>query len=793
MNNFESLNILNNLIDVVVIADQERKITYKSPNVEKSFGWKPQELIGKDMFMYIHPEDLTRVEKLFQILTGNPNATVEVECRYRCKDNSYKWIHYKGINLLHDENINGLLGSYQDITVRRNAEMELVRAKERAEESEQRLKALQNASFGGIAMHEKGKILDCNKSLCNITGYKYDELIGMDGMLLIAESSREMVMSKIMIGYERPYEVVGLRKNGEEYPVRIEARNIPYKGRQIRSTEFRDITEIKNVEAEIINAKEKAEENEFFLKESQRTGNIGSYKMDMVSGYWISTEILDSIFGIDDSYEKNVEGWLEVVHPEDRNMMGDYLRSEVIGNKKTFDKEYRIIRRNDHAIRWLHGMGRLYFNEKGNLIAMLGTIQDITEQKKYEEQILEKNAEYESLNEELRKMNEELFIAKEKSEEANRLKTEFLNNMSHEIRTPMNGIVGFAEMLDEPGISDEKRKYFSKIVQNSSHQLLRIIDDILEIARIETSQQKLKEETFCLNDLLMELFSIYNLKSKERNIPIYIKKALDDNQCYIISDKAKLNRIIGNLIENALKFTLQGFIEVGYFIKEHKLTIYVKDTGKGISPENFNLIFERFSQEEKDISELHGGLGLGLSISRENARLIGGEITLESEKGKGSTFYVTIPYKTASNRSDINAGLSSKIAKDKDEANILVVEDEEVNYLYIDAVLTKKNDIKCHLIHAKNGKEAVNICTDKGNIDLVLMDIKMPVLNGFEATKQIKSVFPELPVIAQTAYSTEQEKEIALNSGCDDFISKPLEKERLYELIQKFLIKSKQY
>ncbi|MBN2820887.1 MAG: PAS domain S-box protein, partial [Bacteroidales bacterium] len=246
---------------------------------------------------------------------------------------------------------------------------------------------------------------------------------------------------------------------------------------------------------------------------------------------------------------------------------------------------------------------------------------------------------------ERKKMELELRASKEKAEESDRLKTEFLHNMSHEIRTPMNGIIGFSEMLDKPDITDEKRKYYSKIIQNSSHQLLRIIDDILAISKLETKQEIISEGQFSLNELLMELFSVFSLKSVNQNIHFYVKKALLDDHSLIISDKTKVHKILSNLLENAFKFTNEGFIELGYTIDKINLVLYVKDTGLGISPENFKIIFERFSQEEKEMSRKYGGLGLGLSISKEHAELLGGSITLESEKGKGSTFYVTIPYK----------------------------------------------------------------------------------------------------------------------------------------------------
>lgn len=381
----------------------------------------------------------------------------------------------------------------------------------------------------------------------------------------------------------------------------------------------------------------------------------------------------------------------------------------------------------------------------------------------------------------------ELYEAKEKAEESSRLKTEFLNNMSHEIRTPMNGIIGFSELLNDPDITNEERKDFSNIVRNSSRQLLRIIDDILAISALNTKQETLNEIEFSLNDLLTELFLIFNLKSKERNIAINLKTALPDEQSYIVSDKTKLHKILSNLLDNALKFTKEGYVELGYTVENTDLKFYVKDTGIGISPQNWEIIFERFSREEKEISREFGGLGLGLSISKEHVKLLGGDITLESEKGNGSTFYVTIPYKPTALNNSPNSQKQKEVPKGTEKFTILVAEDEDVNYFFIQTLFERQPYKKYSLIHAKNGKEAVDFCINDNNIDLVLMDIKMPVMNGHEATGLIKSKFPNLPIIAQTAYSTESDRETALNSGCDDFISKPINRKEFFRTINKYL------
>jgi len=233
-----------------------------------------------------------------------------------------------------------------------------------------------------------------------------------------------------------------------------------------------------------------------------------------------------------------------------------------------------------------------------------------------------------------------------------------------------------------------------------------------------------------------------------------------------------------------LKFTNKGFIEMGYHVKDEKIIIHVKDTGIGISPGNREKIFERFSQEDKDISSKLGGLGLGLSISKENARLLGGDISLESIKGKGSTFFVTIPYLPESGEKKITDII--RTSKSNDRKTILIVEDEEVNYLYLDTVLKEEDGNEINIFHARNGKEAVDACRGNSSIDIVLMDIKMPVMNGLEATRVIKSFLPALPIIAQTAYSTESDRQEAFKHGCDDYLTKPVDKEELFRLVRKY-------
>lgn len=519
---------------------------------------------------------------------------------------------------------------------------------------------------------------------------------------------------------------------------------------------------LEKVNSELELAKEKAEISEKYL--DNIINNIGDpvFVKDEQSRFLLVNDACCKLFG----YER-------------ANMIGKTLAEEVpLEEQESFlsiDKEVLKTGQeniNEESLSIIGKQAKIistrktrYIDRNGNKV-LIGIIRDFTERKQAEE---------------------ELRRAKEKAEESDGLKTEFINNMSHEIRTPMNGIMGFSEFLNTPNLTDKKRKHYINIIKNSGNQLMRVIDDILEISTLETKQVKVIEKELCLNDLLLELFSIFDIKAKENKTPLYLKKGLSDQESIILTDETKLNKILSNLLENALKFTTEGFIELGYQYKDEALEIYVKDTGIGIIEEKHETIFLRFSQEEKSLERNIGGLGLGLSIAKENTELIGGTISLQSEKGKGSTFLITIPYKRANTKSEkqIFSNDNEKTLK-KEGYVILIAEDEEVNFLYINLLLESFH-LNLKIIHAKNGKEAVEICKTNGEIDFVLMDIKMPLMDGFKATEIIKKMHPELPIVAQTAYSTNEDKKLAISAGCDDFISKPINNNALKSIMCKYL------
>jgi len=389
---------------------------------------------------------------------------------------------------------------------------------------------------------------------------------------------------------------------------------------------------------------------------------------------------------------------------------------------------------------------------------------------------------------ERKKVEEELIKAKDKAEESDRLKTAFLQNMSHEIRTPMNAIMGFSELLAINFNNKPKIERYSEIINLRCNDLLDIVNDILDIAKIESGQLPVSMEECNLHTLFVELSQFYLEHQKrmgKQQITFHLKVHSDVSGSIIITDKVKLKQIYINLISNAFKFTEVGTIEGGCkYDKNGNLLFYVSDTGIGIPKEKQQLVFERFAQVEQGSSRLYGGTGLGLSIVKGLVGLLGGEIFLQSELGKGSTFSFTIPYKTMVSSLQYEPVLMGKNREyDFSNKTILIVEDDLYNAEYIKELLTNKN---LNILHTEYGIEAINISISQP-IDLVLMDIRLSDMDGYEATRQIRQHKSQLKIIAQTAYASNDEGQKALNAGCNDYISKPLKKELLLAMISKHL------
>lgn len=390
-----------------------------------------------------------------------------------------------------------------------------------------------------------------------------------------------------------------------------------------------------------------------------------------------------------------------------------------------------------------------------------------------------------SLSIQRKKAEQDIRDALVKAEESDRLKTAFLNNMSHEIRTPLNGILGFTSLLNDPDNTEEDKQYFYRIINQNGEQLLSIINDIISIATIEAGQEKIREGKVKLSEMLKMLYEQFKLQCTGKDLTLNYHISLSPEQTLIRTDETKLMQVLANLIGNAVKFTEAGMVEFTCKKKGSMLEFCISDTGIGIKKGMHDVIFERFSQANMNPKKEYGGNGLGLAISKAYVELLGGKIWFESNPGKGSKFWFTIPHIIFDHSSETGKSTKSNVLKGNGNGKtLLIAEDVYTNFQLLDAILKKMN---YQIIHVENGIEAVNMCRSNLNIDLVLMDLKMPEMDGYEATGLIKKLRPGLPVIAVTAYALGGDKDKALNAGCDDYISKPVKAGALVEILYRFL------
>lgn len=378
-----------------------------------------------------------------------------------------------------------------------------------------------------------------------------------------------------------------------------------------------------------------------------------------------------------------------------------------------------------------------------------------------------------------------LVKAKERAEESDRLKTAFLQNMSHEIRTPMNAIMGFSSLLDENLNDQEKLLQFSKIIKQRCADLLDIINDILDISKIESGQNTVNIEMCNINELFSELnvfFRDYQNRINKQHIEFFMQPLADESYAVVMTDRVKLRQILINLISNAFKFTEAGSVNCGCKKENNKLYFYVSDTGVGIPEDKYGYVFERFTQLNHPLVQNTGGTGLGLPIVKGLAGLLGGEVWFESESNKGTTFFLSIDY--ASGGETVKAAHSGvKTDSPIKNKSVLIVEDDIYNSMYLQEIL-KKYVTNVHTVNS--GADAIKFARNI-TVDIVLMDVRLPDISGYEATKEILKENPTIKIIAQTAYAANDEYQKALSYGCVGYISKPTKQEQLVNILNKYL------
>jgi PAS domain S-box-containing protein len=431
---------------------------------------------------------------------------------------------------------------------------------------------------------------------------------------------------------------------------------------------------------------------------------------------------------------------------------------------KDWHGEFRNKKKNGELY-WIQAVISPILNSKGEVTNFVSIRENITERKK---------------------MIEDLIEAKEKAEENDRLKSAFLANMSHEIRTPMNGILGFAEILKEPELSHQERQKFISIIQKSGQRMLDTVNDLIDISKIDTGQEKVYLSETNINEQLENLYNFFLPQTQQKGLMLFLSGPLPAEYALTETDRAKLDSILTNLIKNAIKFTFMGEIRIGCRIREQVLEFSVSDTGIGVPVNKREAIFNRFEQADMENAKAYQGSGLGLAISKSYVEMLGGEIWLESEEGRGSVFYFTLPFKKS--RLQYSGRIRNKTFKSNGiprlaGKRILVAEDDLFSREMITYQLEKTDAI---LLTAKDGLETIRMF-EQNNIDLVLLDIRLPEMDGFEVLRQLRLKNPEVRIIAQTAYAMLEDINKFREAGFTDYLTKPISQEKLYDMLGKYL------
>lgn len=789
--------LTNSMWDTVFSVKLPERVIEWANDSYKLLGYEPDEFVGHDTaFLYANKTEFQKLGKKMEIAIAEEKDVLHASQLLKRKNGE---IFPADITLTFHKDKNEVVritSIVRDITERIQMEEAIISAKELAEEGERKFKAFTNQATEGITVADmEGNYVFVNPAFCNMSGYTEKELLKLTVFDMKAKDQPQSSFYDSKEKLEGVSIRVNLqRKDGTEYLTEIVGKNIEIDNQKLVLGTIRDITEQVEAEQALMNS-------EYLLSESQKVARIGSYILDISKGVWESSYVLDELFGIDKEFRKVVSEWLNIVSPDDKAMMKDYFEINVLKNHESFNKEYRIKRINNKQVLWVHGIGELEYDVKGNPIKMIGTIQDITERKQAEENLNDineklaaQNEEYQALNEELtetvehvQSINTELAKAKDRAEESDRLKSAFLANMSHEIRTPMNGILGFASLLKIPNLTGDQLKKYVSIIEKSGERMLNIINDLINISKIEAGQMEVSISPCNINDQMEYLYTFFKPEAEREGLDISFRNTLTSTEAVINTDGEKFYAILTNLIKNAIKYSNEGSINFGYTKKGKNLEFFVKDTGIGIAKDRQEAIFERFVQADIEDTRVFEGAGLGLSITKAYVKMLDGELWLESELGQGSQFYFTIPYnpeKKVKPSSQFNIDMKTFVSLKK--LKVLIAEDEEFSDTYLTIVL---KDICSEILHAKTGRKSVELCKENTDLDLILMDIKMPDMDGYEATKEIRKFNKDIVIIAQTAYALEGDFEKALLVGCNDYISKPIDQNELLEKIRKHIEK----
>jgi PAS domain S-box-containing protein len=786
INNLENINlsILDNIMEGCQIIGFNWTYLYLNNSAILQSKKTKEELLGKK-FTEVWPEIEKTViyQKIKNCLELRENCKIENEFNY--PDGTSGWFDV----IIQPVNSGAFILSF-DTTGKKFAELKLTLA-------HNKLKRFFDSNIiGFVIADETGKIIETNDYYLSILGYTREEYIAglvdwrnvtpPEWISVDEASIAELKKRGICVPYEKEY----IRKDGSRIRVLITDSMLP--GPEMHMLAFvLDITNNKLTESNL-------QRSNTLMRNTQSMAKIGGWEYNLENNSVFWTEETYRIHDIEPGEMSsnpsfNISRSEECYHPDDRPFVMEAFK-KCIENGESYDKECRFTSLKGRKL-WVRTSAQPVWKDN-KIIKVIGNIADITDKKEAElllkrqtEEIEAQNLEYLRINEELNQINQELVKAKEKAEESDRLKTAFIQNMSHEIRTPMNAIIGFSELLANKFDDKVKVEKYTQIISQRSNDLLEIINEILDIAKIESGQIPLNIDSCNLEFAFLEIAAFFNeFKVKSHKQHIKFSFTLDEElkSIDILTDPVKLRQILINLINNSFKFTEEGEIKAGCNIKDNELVFFVSDTGIGIPEDKFDNIFDRFVQLELNPNRLYGGTGLGLSIVKGLVSLLKGQIWLTSKIGSGTTFFFSIPY-LPDKTIEVNKIVSEATSESENKNKVLlIVEDDIYNTLFLKEIL---EEFGYKIITVTYGYEAIQQLK-KQKPDLVLLDIRLPDMDGYRVTQLMKQFVPDIKIIAQTAHAGADSIKKALNVGCIDYVSKPINREHLISVVQKYLLKN---
>jgi len=615
-------------------------------------------------------------------------------------------------------------------------------------QSEEKFRNLAELSPFAIMIYQDDYWVYTNKEGEEISEYSAEEMYKLHYWDFVAPEYVSLIKERgktRLEGKEVPtgYEFKIITKSGREKWVYLTGSLIDYMGKPAGLISVNDITDRKKAAIEL-------KKSESRYRQLVEEINDVLFELDMEGVVKYMSPVVEEITGYPADFYTH-KHFSELIVNEDVHQLEKAFADLHIG--KDYTSEYRILTKNNSTC-WVRSSSKAIV-EDGRIIGFRGLAQNITNQK----------------------MSElELRVALEKAQESDRLKTAFMNNISHEVRTPLNGILGFSRLLIEPETNEDLKKEYLNRLESSSNRLINTITDYIDISLIASGNIATYYESINIKNLFTNLYDFYQHECQLKNLRFVLSSPAQQTDAYVFTDPDLLNKILTQLIANAIKFTDSGSIIIGYTLQDHQPEFFVKDTGIGISDDFRESVFDPFRQEETAISRQYEGNGLGLSIAKGLVELLGGKIWFESTKGKGSEFYFSIPMRQGE-KPDIHFIEKTSNINNAYKPVILVAEDDITNFVYIKSTLSHLKPRE--IIHVVNGQEAVDICRSRTDLNLVIMDIKMPVLDGLEATRQIRTFNKTLPIVAMTAYALNNDKIRCLEAGCNGFITKPFQKEQI--------------